>query len=133
MRCFLNIVAICFIAINSFAADNTITNDSPAAQRERLFQRFLKEAQQQMQEMQKLDPSNLDLSFTNAEAQSSLRMVFDSMIVDPSFGFKWDEVPAPTLVGSNALSAVNSYVATNGWNMQTNEVLSKPRFVGDYF
>ncbi len=36
------------------------------------------------------------------------------------FGLHWDEVPAPTLVGSNALSAVNSYVATNGWNMQTN-------------
>jgi hypothetical protein len=116
MKRFLHIIAICFIAINSFAADNTITNDSPAAQRERLFQRFLKE----MQEMQKLDPSNLDLSFTNAEAQSSLRFVFDSMIVDPSFGLKWDEVPAPTLVGSNALSAVNSYVATNGWSMETN-------------
>jgi hypothetical protein len=120
MRYFLNIIAICFIAINSFAADNTITNDSPAAQKERLFQRFLKEMQQQMQEMQKLDPSNLDLPFTNAEFQSSLRMIFDSKIVDPSFGLHWDEVPAPTLVGSNALSAVNSYVATNGWNMQTN-------------
>jgi len=79
--------------------------------------------QEKMQEVQKLDPSNLDLSFTNAEGQSALRFVFESAIVDPSFGLEWDEVPAPTLVGSNALSAVNSYVATNGWNMQTNDCL----------
>lgn len=121
MKRFLNIIVIGFITINSFAADDTVTNDSAAAQKERLFQRYVKETQQEMQEMQKLDPSNFDLSFTNAETQSSLRMVFESMIVDPSFGLGWDEVPAPTLTGSNAMSAVNSFVATNGWNMQTND------------
>jgi hypothetical protein len=123
MKRFLNVIAFSFIAINSFAADNTVTNDSPAGQKEQLYQRFVKEMQQRMQEMQKLDPSNLDLSFTNAEAQSSLRAVFESVIVDPSFGLKWDEVPAPTLVGSDALSAVDSFVAANGWNMQTNDCI----------
>jgi hypothetical protein len=123
MKRFLCIIAFSFIASNSFAADNAVTNDSPAAQKERLFQRFVKEMQQRMQELQKLDPSNSDLSFTNAEGQSSLRMVFESSIVDPSFGLEWDEVPAPTLVGSNALSSVNAYVATNGWNMQTNDCI----------
>ena len=124
MKRFLNVIAFSFIAINCFAADNTVTNDSPAAQKERLYQRFVKEMQQKMQEMQKLDPSNSDLSFTNAEAQASLRFVFESAIVDPSFGLEWDEVPAPTLVGSNAMSAVNAFVATNGWNMQTNDCIS---------
>ena len=123
MKRFLNVIVFSFIAINSFAADNTVTNDSPAAQKERLFQRFLKEMQQRTEEMQKLDPSNSDLSFTNAESQSALRFVFESAIVDPSFGLEWDEVPAPTLVGSNAMSAVNSFVATNGWNMQTNDCI----------
>jgi hypothetical protein len=123
MKRFLAIIAVSFIAINSFAADNSLTNNSPASQKERLYQRFVKEMQQRMQEMQKLDPSNLDLSFTNAEAQSAFRMVFESAIVDPSFGLEWDEVPAPTLVGSNAMSAVNSFVATNGWNMQTNDCI----------
>ena len=108
------IIAFSFIAINSFAADNT--NDSPAAQKERLYQRFVKE----MQEMQKSAPSNLNLSFTN---EAALRVVFESMVVDPSFGLRWDEVPAPTLQGSNAMSAVNAFVATNGWNMQTNDCL----------
>src|SRR5690348_6884798 len=123
MKRFLNVVAFSFIAINSFAADNTVTNDSLARQNEQLYQRFVKEMQQKMQEMQKMDPSNLDLSFTNAEAQSSLRAVFESAIVDPSFGLEWDEVPAPTLVGPEALSAVNSFVATNGWNIQTNDCI----------
>ena len=124
MKRFLNILAFSFVVINLFAADNAIANYSPAVQKERLYQRFLKEMQQRMQEMQKLDPSNeLNLSFTNAESQEAFRAVFESVIVDPSFGLKWDEVPAPTLVSSNAMSAVNSFVATNGWNMQTNDCI----------
>jgi hypothetical protein len=120
---FLSIIAFCFIVINCFAADTTITNDSPAAQKERLYQRFVKEMQQRMGDA-KLDSSNdLNLSFTNAEAQAAFRAVFESAIVDPSFGLNWDEVPAPTLVGSNALSAIDSFVATNGWNMQTNDCI----------
>jgi hypothetical protein len=124
MKRFLGIIAFGFIALNSFAADNSPTNDSPAAQKERLYRRFVKEMQQKAEEFQKLYPSNQwDLSFTNAEGEAALRMVFESAIVDPSFGLGWDEVPAPTLVGSNAMSAVNSFVATNGWNMQTNDCI----------
>jgi hypothetical protein len=122
MRSFLNIIALSLIALNSFAGDSSLTNDSPAAQKERLYQRFLKEMQERDQEMEKEYPSNqLNSSFTNAERQAALRRAFDSMIVDPSFGLYWDEVPAPTLLGSNAMSAVNSFIATNGWNMQTND------------
>ena len=116
MKTFLNIIAFCAIASSSFAGEDAPTNDSPAAQKERLYQRFLKE-------MQKSDPSDPDLSSTNAEAQAAFRHVFESVIVDPSFGLKWDEVPAPTIAGSNALAAVNSFVATNGWNMQTNDCI----------
>ncbi|HEY1801912.1 MAG TPA: hypothetical protein VGG46_13340 [Terriglobales bacterium] len=116
MKRFLNLIAFSFIAINLLASDDTVTNDSPASQKERLYQRFVKE-------MQQLDPSNLDMSFTNGKGQAALRMVFESVIVDPSFGLEWDEVPAPTLLDSNALSAVNSFIATNGWNMQTNDCI----------
>ena len=123
MRHFLVIIAFTFIATNLFAADNTLTNNSPEAEKERLFQRFVKEMQQRTQEMQKLDPTNLDLSFTNPEGQAALRMVFESAIVDPSFGLNWDEVPAPTILGSNAMAAIDSFVATNGWNMQTNDCI----------
>src|SRR5213595_2962642 len=105
MKRFMNIIAFSLIAITSLAEDRTLTNDSPAAQKERLFQRFVKE-------MQKSAPSDPDLSSTNAETLAIFRRVFESVIVDPSFGLKWDEVPAPTLVGSNALSAVSAFVVT---------------------
>jgi hypothetical protein len=113
MSRFLNVIVISLVTINSFAADNTVTNDSPAAQKERLYQRFVKE-------MQKDD---LGFPVTNAEAEAALHAAFESVIVDPSFGLEWDEVPAPTLVGPEAISAVNSFVATNGWNMQTNDCI----------
>jgi hypothetical protein len=116
----LNIIAFSLIALNSIAGDSSLTNDSPAAQKERLFQRFMKEMQQDMLEA---GETNLALSSTNAEQQAELRRMFDSFIVDPSFGLKWDEVPAPTLEGSKALSGVNSFVAANGWNMQTNDCI----------
>ena len=92
-----------------------------ATQKELLFQRFLKEMQESMKEAQQSDLSNVDLSFATANKQSALRKIFDSMIVDPSFGLKWDEVPAPTLVGGDAMSAMDKFVAINGWNMQTND------------
>src|SRR5579863_2907584 len=124
MKRFLIIIAFTFVAIDGFAADTTLTNDSQAAQKERLYQRFVKEMQQKMEEAQKSEPSNgLNLSFTNAEERAVLRSVFESMIVDPSFGLNWDEVPAPTLTGSNAMSSIDSFVAANGWNMQTNDCI----------
>jgi hypothetical protein len=116
MKRFLNIIAFSLIAITSFAEDSAVTNNSVAAQKEQLFQRFVKE-------MQKSIPPDLDLSSTNAETLAAFRRVFESAIVDPSFGLYWDEVPGPTFSGSNALSAVNSFVATNGWNMQTNDCI----------
>ena len=118
MNRFLTVIALSFVAINCFAADNTVTNDSPAAQKERLYQRFLKGMQQSMQAMGR--SNDLSLSFTNAEGQASFREIFESVIVDPSFGLKWDEVPAPTLTGSNAMSGIDSFIAANGWSMQTN-------------
>jgi len=79
-------------------------SDSPeAVQRDLLYQRFLKEAGQT----------------SNAVTQ----LVFDQMVVHPSFGLGWDEVPAPTVDGADALATVRAFVATNGWNMQTGALL----------
>jgi hypothetical protein len=117
MKHVFSAIAFCLIVIRAFAADTTVTNDSKAAQEERLFQRYLKDMREEMARA----PTNSNLSefFTNMDSPES-RAIFLSTIVDPSFGYYWDEVPAPTLVGSNAMSAINSFVATNGWNMQTN-------------
>ena len=47
-----------------------------------------------------------------------------SLIVHPSFGILWDEMPRPTVAGTNALAAVHQFVATNGWNMYTGTVVT---------
>lgn len=84
------------------------------AQREKLFQRLLKEERESM-------------GLTNAESNvpdfllGYTRAMFDQMIVHPSFGLHWDEVPAPTITGSTALEAVSNFIAANGWNMETNQ------------
>jgi hypothetical protein len=46
-----------------------------------------------------------------------------NVIIYKAFGLRWDAVPAPTMAGTNALAAVQAYVATNGWNMQTGGLL----------
>jgi hypothetical protein len=51
------------------------------------------------------------------------RRLFDQLVLHPSFGLGWDEVPAPTLRGTAALASVQAFVATNGWNMQTGRLL----------
>lgn len=117
MKRFFGAIALCLIVIPAFATDNTMTNQSAAAQEEQLYQRMLKE----MREELKNAPTNFDSSFLTNMETPLYRKIFLSTIVDPSFGYRWDEVPAPTFVGSNAMSAGNAFVATNGWNMQTND------------
>lgn len=83
---------------------------SEEAQRERLFQRFIADMD-----------TNL-FSTTGISATNNLWMLrhfFDGMVVHPSFGLRWDEVPPPNVTGARAMSAVDSFVAQNGWQMQS--------------
>lgn len=120
-RC-MRIFAICALLLAlqtvSHAGEVTITNQSEAAQFEQLYQRFLKE----MREAKSNAPPGADLSFfTNIDTPAS-RDFLKRFVVHPSFGLGWDEVPAPTITGSNALKGVDAFVAANGWNMCTNFV-----------
>jgi len=107
------LVGFSLIAACAFAGDGTTTNESEAVQREKLFQRALKE----MREEQSREPSNSILRSLNWDTPGG-REVFNQMVVHPSFGYRWDEVPAPTMTGSNAMAAIDSFIATNGWDMQ---------------
>jgi hypothetical protein len=94
------------------ADDAKLPAESDAALREKLFERFLTE-------MGTADiTTNRDQSYTN-----TMRRIFDDYVIHPSFGLHWDEVPAPTSTGSNAMAAVQEFVAANGWNMETNRSL----------
>ena len=124
MKRFLNVIAFSFIAINSFAADSIVTNDSPPLKKSGSISALLRKCSKRCKRCKNWIASNLDLSFTNAEAQSALRAVFESAIVDPSFGLGWDRGACSDSCGPlTAMSAVNSFVATNGWNMQTNDCI----------
>jgi hypothetical protein len=100
---FLTALSFCF------ADDTTSATNSNTVLREKLFQRFLAE----MSEAN--ITTNYDRSYTNM-----MRRIFDGYVIDPSFGLRWDEVPAPTSTGSNAMAAVQKFITANGWNMETN-------------
>jgi hypothetical protein len=109
------------------ASDAPVITRQEADQREHLFQRFLAV----MRGTGEL--THFGLSMTNFD-NPFFRQFLNVMTVHPSFGLRWDEVPAPTIVGTNAMQAVESFIATNGWNMETGGLLltyglDKPRAI----
>jgi hypothetical protein len=116
MKLLVTFITLFWILNSVLAADTTVTNDTKAIQQEQLFQRFLKE----MRKMQSKAPTNVDVSFmTNYYYTPEFReYFFNQMVVDPSFGYRWDEVPVPTMKGTNAMDAIYGFIATNGWDMQ---------------
>jgi hypothetical protein len=109
MRLLIALAALLTALALCFADDTTSPTNSDTVLREKLFQRFLVE-------MGEVDiTTNRDQSYTNM-----MKRIFDEYVIDPSFGLRWDEVPAPTSTGSNAMAAVWEFVAANGWNMETN-------------
>ena len=103
------------MSVYTFAGDGTPTNESEAVQREKLYQRFVKE----MRELVSKSPTNEDISYITNDLNTPFdREQFNQMVVHPSFGWHWDEVPARTMTGSNAMAEIDSFIATNGWDMQ---------------
>jgi hypothetical protein len=74
--------------------------------RENLFQRFIADMGQGG------ITTNIDSGF--------MREIFDGFVVHPSFGLRWNEIPAPTINGLKGMKGIQDFVATNGWNMDTN-------------
>ena len=89
----------------SEAADVTATNDMEAAQWHRIYERM-----------------RTEMGITNVEEMMKIPL-FRERIVHPAFGIYWDEVPAPTMTGTTGMSAVEAFVATNGWDMQKDGVV----------
>jgi len=84
----------------------TVTNGVEAAQWQNIYERM-------RTEMGIPDTSNM---------MKQLPMLRAS-IVHPAFGLYWNEVPAPTMTGTNAMAAVDAFVSTNGWDMQTDGII----------
>ena len=104
MKPFATSVGLLLALASTWGAEPSTPAKSEADQRDRLFQRFLAEMRKSGI-ITNMD-TNLDTAF--------VRQLFDQMVVHPSFGLRWDEVPAPTLQGINAMASVEAFVATNG-------------------
>jgi hypothetical protein len=128
------LASLILLSAHSFglAAD---TNAFKDPELEKLYQRFVREM--------KAAQSNLpaDERITNFDTPF-MREDFKRTVVHPSFGLRWDEVPAPSMTNINAMAEVDAFVATNGWNMETNncafdcmekrhQIQSHPRFTLD--
>jgi hypothetical protein len=108
---------------SAFGVEPLATTNSEAVQREKLLKRFWAEAAAE-------GITNLSAGESNFLVQAT----FDQMVVHPSLGLRWDEVPAPTIVDTNALVGVQAFVATNGWNMHNGKLiftygLDKPKVI----
>ena len=62
------------------------------------------------------------LGVTNAD-DPVISQLMELWYVHPILGTTWDAIPAPTLTGSNAMASVNTFIATNGWNMHTERLV----------
>jgi hypothetical protein len=96
------------------SSNSPSSTKSNAELREKLFQRF-------MTEMEHFAPPAVhDLGYTNMA-----RHIFNFVIVDPTFGLSWDEIPAPTLTGPKSMVAVQGFIKKYGWNMATNDIFGE--------
>jgi hypothetical protein len=115
MKSLVMFVMLGFIGMGALAADtNAGTNETEAVQMERVYQQFLQEAR----DAQAKAPTNVNISTFKYLEKPEFRTIFTQMVVTPSFGYHWDTVPAPTMTGTNAMAAVNAFIAANGWDMQ---------------
>jgi hypothetical protein len=87
----------------SGAGEVTATNDTEAAQWQKIYERFRADGITNVEEMMKIP-------------------IFRAIVVHPAFGIASDEVPPPTLTNSSAMASVSAFIATNGWSMHTDSL-----------
>jgi len=115
------------LAIAANASDNQPLEESEAAKKERLYQQSLTEFRSGISELERNLPEAMrDSGVTNiansARGESMFRELFEANWIHSSFGLRWDEVPPPTLHGTNSTEGVRAFVAGHGWQMNTNEL-----------
>lgn len=106
------------------AGDIQTQQDSEAAKKERMYQERMQKVRDYWAQMDTNLPAEQRLSLTSsgnpAYAERMSRSIFEANWIHSSFGLFWDEVPPPTIRGSNATAAVDEFIAQNGWHMLTN-------------
>jgi hypothetical protein len=113
---------------------------SEAAKKEAAYQQFRQEAPRFLTSFltnmlagaDKRDVTNLlaggdirDVSnfWNSADGDKLFRDLFEANWIHSSFGLRWDEIPPPTIRGSNATVELDRFVSEHGWNMLTNDAV----------
>jgi hypothetical protein len=118
-------IALCILATVAGAGEMQSPADSEAAKKERMYQEWVHKVREGIAQMETNLPAGYSLTnlANSPEVEEIARGIFESNWIHSSFGQYWDDIPAPTVRGSNATAEVDRFIAENGWHMLTNEWL----------
>src|SRR6266516_4123035 len=110
------------LAVSACAADDQPPAESEAVKKERLYQQQLSDLRRLLSDAKTAESVSSDatnfLASTNMDTM--FRPIFESTWMHSSFGVAWDQIPPPTIRGTNATTEVDKFVSEHGWNMVTN-------------
>lgn len=119
--------ALFVLAAAAGAADVQPQDALEAAKKERMYQEWIQKLREAVAQLDTNAPAEEALSLSNFDssrrAQELSRDIFEANWIHSSFGLYWNEIPPPTIRGSNATTAVDKFIAENGWHMVTNDWL----------
>ena len=120
-------VALFVLATTAVAGETQSPAEAEAAKKEQMYQEWIQSVREGIAQAGTNLPPGDQSSLTNfansAEAEEISRGIFDSNWIHSSFGQYWDEIPPPTIRGSNATVTVDRFITENGWHMLTNDWL----------
>jgi hypothetical protein len=89
--------------------------ESEAAKKERMYQAWMHTVREFWTQRETNLPAEHRRSLTNfansADGEKLSRDIFEANWVHSSFGLYWDEIPPPTIRGSNATVEVDKFIA----------------------
>ena len=120
-------VILLVLATAAGAGDIAPPEESEAAKKERMYQEWMHKLRERLPQTETNLPAELRISLTNLAnstyVEKMSRGIFEANWVHSSFGIYWDEIPPPTIRGSNATVEIDKFIAQNGWRMLTNDWL----------
>jgi hypothetical protein len=117
-------VILLVLATTLHAGDMQSEDEIEGAKKERMYQEWRQALREALAQTEANLPAGERHGLTNfAESsygEKMVRDIFEAAWIHSSFGMSWDQIPAPTIRGSNATVGVETFIAEHGWNMLTN-------------
>jgi len=118
-------VIVLVLATAAGADDRQPQEELEAAKKERMYQEWTQKFREGLARMETNLPAEQRLDLTNlatsAYAEQMSRGSFEAHWIHSSFGLYWNDIPPPTIRGSNATVEVDKFIAENGRHMLSND------------